>query len=77
MKEIQVKLFGGAQVLRDSRDVMSIGAKNVLTAKQLLKNNGINILVENTGKDFGRIVYLYSDTGVVLLKKIPKSQAYR
>lgn len=75
--DIQVKLFGGAKILKESSDITSVGPKNVVIAKQLLNDNGLKIMGENTGGNFGRTIYLYSDTGVVLHKKLPKSQVYQ
>jgi len=65
---IEAKLFGGANIHTTTQESMMIGKKNVLIAKEMLKQHNIRIVAEDTGGTTGRRILMHSDTGKVLLK---------
>ncbi len=73
-KEIDVKLFGGSNILGTSFDGGTVGEKNIETAMKLIKSYGLRIMAKNVGGVRGRRLYFFSDTGEVYLKHTPKRQ---
>jgi chemotaxis protein CheD len=67
--EIEVKLFGGANVLAVSGNSNTIGMQNLKIAHKMLKCFDLTISSKNIGGEIGRTLYFYSDTGKVLLKE--------
>lgn len=69
---ICAKLAGGAQMFTfsNSNDLMRIGLRNVIAAKEKLSQLRISILAEDTGGNFGRTIELDSSTGLLLIKTI-------
>jgi len=69
---IQAKLAGGAQMFSftNGSDIMRIGERNVISARQVLKELGIDIVAEDVGGNYGRTIELYSLTGKLLVKTI-------
>jgi chemotaxis protein CheD len=67
--EITVKLFGGASVLEQDPDMISIGNENVRTAKKMLQEYNLRIVRQDVGGQRGRTLYFYSDTGEVFMRK--------
>lgn len=65
---IVAKVFGGANVIDVSQEEMMIGRKNILIAKELLREHGIKIVAQDVGGTQGRRIMMQSDTGKVLLK---------
>ncbi|MBE0495343.1 MAG: chemotaxis protein CheD [Campylobacterales bacterium] len=65
---IVAKVFGGANVIDVSQEEMMIGRKNILIAKELLREHGIKITAQDVGGTQGRRIMMQSDTGKVLLK---------
>jgi chemotaxis protein CheD len=58
------KLFGGAALFRaEARYEASLGAKNVETARLMLKNASIPVVAEDVGGSNGRKVIFNSDDG--------------
>lgn len=68
------KLAGGAQMFafNSSNDLMRIGERNAIASRNKLKQLGIKILAEDTGKNYGRTLEFYSETGDLLIKTIGK-----
>lgn len=70
IKDMEAKVFGGANVI-DVRHVdMMIGRKNILIAKEY----GIPIAAQDIGGERGRHIMMRSDTGRVLLKYIKNGE---
>lgn len=71
-RNLVAKLAGGAQmfVFEDTSEMMRIGARNVISTKEKLKELNIPILAEDTGGNYGRTIELYSDDGSLLIKTI-------
>ncbi|MCL2740561.1 MAG: chemotaxis protein CheD [Oscillospiraceae bacterium] len=66
------KLAGGAQMfaLSVTTDLMKVGLRNAIAAKDALKAMGIPVVAEETGGSFGRTIELYSVNGRLLIKTI-------
>ena len=70
--KITAKLAGGAQMFSftQSSDLMRIGQRNVVSAKEKLNLLRIPIISEDTGGNYGRTIELDSSTGILLIKTI-------
>ena len=78
IKDIQVKLFGGANVLNQgtqNSDSWLIGAKNEKTARRSISLNGLTIKATDTGGTRGRKILFDINTGKVSVAKISKRAA--
>ncbi len=69
---IIAKLAGGAQMFAftESSDMMRIGSRNVLSAKDKLEELRIPVIAEDTGGNYGRTIELNSDDGILMVKTI-------
>lgn len=70
---LQAKIFGGANINNITTPEMLVGKKNIVIAKEILKDYGIKILAEDVGGFRGRRIMMRSDTGKILLKYAQKS----
>lgn len=75
IKNIEAKVFGGGNVIDVSIDDMMIGRKNILIAKEILKEYNIPIVAQDVGGYKGRRIMMRSDTGKILLKYTQKSES--
>lgn len=66
------KIAGGAQMFAfdSTNDMMRIGERNALATRAKLRSLGIRLLSEDCGKNYGRTIVFYSDTGDLLIKTI-------
>jgi len=64
---IRAKIVGGARMFNfaDENSAMNIGKRNSEAAKKILKEEGIKVIGEDTGEDFGRTMRFYADSGEV------------
>lgn len=72
VKNMEAKIFGGANVIDVSSVDMMIGRKNILIAKELLREYGIPIVAQDVGGEKGRRIMMRSDTGKIFLKYTKK-----
>ncbi len=70
---MEAKIFGGANVIDITSESMMIGRKNIIIAKEILKEYGIPITAEDTAGEKGRRIMMRSDTGKIFLKYTKKS----
>ncbi len=70
---MEAKVFGGGNVIDIKQEDMMIGRKNILIAKEILREYGISITAEDTGGNRGRRILMRSDTGKIFLKYTQKS----
>ena len=71
LKEIEVKLFGGADTFTDgpkTARIQSIGAQNTAAARQMIESMGLRLKVADTGGPWGRKIIFCTRTGDVLMK---------
>lgn len=68
------KIAGGAQMFafKSNNDMLRIGERNVEATKEKLKTEGIKILAEDTGLNYGRTIEFYPETGELLVKSVGK-----
>jgi chemotaxis protein CheD len=68
---LQAKIFGGASMFqKQDRYAISLGAKNVAVALDLMKNAAIPVVVQETGGTRGRKIMLNTDDGIVWCQRI-------
>ncbi|MFT5661895.1 MAG: chemotaxis protein CheD [Sulfurimonas sp.] len=70
VNNMEAKIFGGANVIDVSSEDMMIGRKNILIAKEILREYSIPIVAQDVGGDKGRRIMMRSDTGKIFLKYI-------
>ncbi len=70
--KIVAKLAGGAQMFNFSQatDLMRIGFRNAVAAREKLEKLKIPIISEDTGGSYGRTIELNSTNGALLIKTI-------
>lgn len=73
-KEIEVKLFGGSDMFSTGGAGVTVGARNVAAAIELLNKYNFVLMAQDTGGQFTRKLYFSLDTGTVYLRKISKMQ---
>lgn len=65
-REIKAKLVGGAQMFSFiSPHTLDIGRRNIETAKETLKQEGIPIIAENVGGNKGKTIFFDIKTGAI------------
>lgn len=71
------KIAGGAQMFsfQSKNDLVRIGDRNVEASKKKLQEMKIPILAEDTGKNYGRTVIFYPETGDFVIKAVGKTQS--
>ena len=68
--EVEVKIFGGADVLATVRKETTVGAMNSDTALRILAEEGFNIAASHLGGDRGVFIEFDTCTGEVLLRRL-------
>lgn len=72
---LTAKIAGGAQMFAfgsTNNDMLRVGDRNVEATKKKLRQLGIRILAEDTGKNYGRTVEFYPETGEFWIKAVGK-----
>lgn len=64
---LEVKLFGGGQVLASMTD---IGQRNILFAYDYLRKEGLEVVAADVGDIYSRKVLYFPDTGAVKVRRI-------
>lgn len=75
---IVAKIAGGATMFKfegSSNSTMQVGQRNVEAVKAKLGEMRIQILAEDTGKNYGRTVVFYPETGEFHIKAVGKSES--
>lgn len=67
-KTLEAKIFGGASMNIGGSEAMMIGQKNILVAREILKEYRIAILAEDVGGQNGRKIQFDLERGKVLMK---------
>lgn len=73
--EIDVKIFGGADVLGSEKREDSIGKQNIIAAIQTLNREKLKILSSDIGGLKGRKLYLVTHSGEVFVSKLKEQIA--
>lgn len=68
--DLEAKLAGGAQMFsfNNSDEKKSIGYRNAVSVKNILKEKKLRILAEDTGGNFGRTIELNLEDGLLRIK---------
>lgn len=71
---IVAKVTGGAKMfnIADDSSFGNIGARNLEAVRRTLAALNIRIVSEDTGLNYGRTVYFYTETGTVTVKSFAK-----
>lgn len=69
-RRLSAKIAGGAKMFEvaDDSSFGNIGARNVMAVKSCLNRFGIPICAEDTGLNYGRTVYFYTEDGTMVVK---------
>jgi chemotaxis protein CheD len=74
-REIEVKLFGGADMFRTGAgERETVGAQNTQTALRIIEKEHLNLCKTDTGGDRGRKIFFYTHTGEIFLKRLGRSE---
>ena len=63
---LQAKLFGGANIRTNNLEILMVGKKNVMLAREILQEYRIPVVAEDTGGVRGRKLKMESLSGKVL-----------
>ena len=55
-------------------DMIGVGERNVEAVKRKLRELKVPILAEDTGKNYGRTVIFYPETGDFVIRSVGKSE---
>lgn len=72
------KIAGGAQMFsfqQKTGDAVRVGDRNVEAVKQKLKQMKIPLLASDTGKNYGRTVIFYPETGDFVIRRVGKGDS--
>jgi chemotaxis protein CheD len=71
---IQAKIAGGAVMFKIGNDRFNIGERNIAAVKATLQSLRIPIISQDTGKDFGRTMFVTADDGGVTIKSANRGE---
>ncbi len=66
-QNLEVKIFGGGRILANMTDV---GLRNIEFARDYLKTEGLQVLAEDVGSIYPRMVVYFPATGKVRVKRL-------
>ena len=71
---ITAKIAGGAKMfsVADDTGFGNIGMRNVAAVKDVLQKLQVRIIAEDTGLNYGRTVYFYTESGSMVVKSCTK-----
>lgn len=71
------KIAGGAQMFafQSNNEMVRVGERNVQATKKKLAQLKIPILAEDTGKNYGRTVIFYPETGDFVIRAVGKPES--
>lgn len=70
-RDLQAKIFGGSSMFQSqNRYAISLGARNVAAALDLLKEAGIPVTAQETGGTQGRKIVFHTDNGMAWSRRI-------
>lgn len=72
LRNLKAKIFGGAHMFSSipMDSPFNIGVRNVNVARSTLSSQGIELLADDTGGNYGRTIFFDLDTGKVKVKTI-------
>ncbi len=69
-EKLVAKVFGGANLLGGQNDASRVPEQNVLFTLEYLQLENIPVLISDVGGVVGRRIYMFTDSGRVLLKRL-------
>jgi chemotaxis protein CheD len=74
--KLVAKIAGGSQMFafQNKSDMVRVGERNVEAVKKKLQELKIPILAEDTGKNYGRTVIFYPETGDFVIRSVGKKE---
>lgn len=73
-RRLVAKIAGGAQMFSSlnsfNKDILAIGDRNVEAVIRTLDENGIRIIAQETGGNFGRSIEFHSDSGIMFIRTV-------
>lgn len=74
-RSLVAKIAGGAQMFafQSNNEMLRIGDRNIEASKQKLNKEGIRILAEDTGLNYGRTIEFYPETGMLHIRSVGKA----
>ncbi len=72
-ENMKAKIFGGAEIIASNINQFMIGERNILIAKEILKEEKIPIISSSTGGKLGRKLIFNTETGEVRQKYVGSS----
>ena len=69
-KRLTAKIAGGDKMFETGRPEWEIGAQNVASVKKTLAEEGIRLIAEDTGKNYGRTVSFYAGDGKMEVRTV-------
>ena len=78
--ELQIKVFGGADVLpvrRSHPRKQTVGHQNCQVALDILRRESLKVAAFDLGGDSGRVIQFHTDTGEVFLKRLSTWDAHQ
>jgi len=69
-ENMKAKVFGGAEIISTNINQFMIGERNILIAKEMLKEENIPIISSSTGGKLGRKLIFNTETGEVRQKYV-------
>jgi len=70
--KLKAKIFGGGDMLRLSKGVLNVGERNIILARDMLKQEGIAIVGSDVGGPTGRKIIFNTYSGEILMKRLNK-----
>lgn len=77
-RNLEAKIAGGAHMfnLDSENSSIRIGRRNVESVKAILHKEGIDIIGEDTGANYGRTMKLFTEDGRVMISSYKKDTIY-
>lgn len=74
---LEAKIAGGAQMFEFQKNsaLISVGDRNAEAARDKLKQMSIRLLADDTGKNYGRTVIFYPETGDYIIRAVGKPES--
>ncbi|MBV5278787.1 MAG: chemotaxis protein CheD [Campylobacteraceae bacterium] len=69
-RNMEAKIFGGANIHKTNTEGQMIGQKNIMIAKEILRKYTIPIKAEDTSGNNGRRIMMISDVNRIILKYV-------
>jgi chemotaxis protein CheD len=74
---LEVKLFGGADVIQVLSGPKSVGRENINAAHRIMAHQGLRVAASDTGGNVGRRIQFATHTGIVHVHKMRSADGLR